>query len=292
VRIRRSSGEVFFDLIVYAVISCVCLCTLYPFLYILAISLSEVKYVTLNEVFLLPKGLNFAAYEIVIQYKGIWQAYTNTLFYTAAGTLVSLTLTSLAAYPLSRKDWKLRKAATLMIALTLWFSGGIIPFYLVFKELNLLDTRASILLYSAVSAYLIIIMRSYIESLPKELEDSAKIDGANDIRIFTQIILPLSKPVLAVIGLYYAVAKWNSFFWERIFLSDINLMPLQVLLVRMIRDNTFSAEIQKSLMNRQEVMPITIQYAAIIVTVLPIIMVYPFLQKHFVKGVMIGAIKS
>ncbi|MGV2643682.1 ABC transporter permease subunit, partial [Clostridium perfringens] len=162
----------------------------------------------------------------------------------------------------------------------------------VMRDLHLLNSRMGILLYAAISTFYIIIVRTYFESLPKEIEESAKIDGASDIRIFLQMALPLSKPVLAAIGLYYAVGKWNSFFWELILLSKEQFMPVQVLLVRIIRDSSFDKEMEKALVQSSGVLPITIQYAAIVITALPIIMAYPFLQKYFVKGGMIGAVKS
>jgi len=289
---RRSAGSFIYDFVVYAVVVLVCIITLYPFIYVLSVSVSEPNSVLKNEVMLLPKGFNLSSYATVLKYDGIWVAYFNTLFYTVVGTSISLIMTALAAYPLSRKDWKFRNAGTIFLAITLWFGGGMIPFFLVFRNLNLLDTRLSVLLYAAISTFYIIVMRTYFESLPKELEESAKIDGANDLRILWQIVVPLSKPVFAVIGLYYAVAKWNSFFWEMILLKNNALMPLQVMLVRIIRDSVFGQEIQRVMTQGEKVIPITIQYSAIVITVLPIIMVYPFLQRYFVKGVMIGAIKS
>ncbi|MEC0088943.1 hypothetical protein PMSD_13625 [Paenibacillus macquariensis subsp. defensor] len=289
---KIEKGDIFFGIFIYAFVIGVCVLTLYPFLYILSISLSNTGSVTRNEVFLLPKGFNLAAFQTVLSYKGIMVAYGNTIFYTVVGTILSLLLTTLAAYPLSRQDWKFRNIATVFLVITLWFGGGIIPFYLVMKNLHLLDTRLSILLYAAISTFYIIIVRSYFESLPKELEESAKIDGANDLRIFIQIILPLSKPVLAAIGLYYAIGKWNSFFWEMILINNEKLLPVQAVLVRIIRDSSFDREMEKALVQNAAVLPITIQYAAIIVTSLPIIAIYPFLQKYFVKGVMIGAVKS
>ena len=289
---RRTAGGFLYDFVVYAVIVLVCIVTLYPFIYVLSVSVSEPNSVLKNEVILLPKGFNLNSYATVLKYDGIWVAYLNTLFYTVVGTSISLIMTALAAYPLSRKDWKFRNTGTIFLAITLWFGGGMIPFFLVFRHLNLLDTRLSVLLYAAISTFYIIVMRTYFESLPKELEESAKIDGANDLRILWTIVVPLSKPVFAVIGLYYAVAKWNSFFWEMILLKNNALMPLQVMLVRIIRDSVFGQEIQRVMTQGEKVIPITIQYSAIVITVLPIIMVYPFLQKYFVKGVMIGAIKS
>lgn len=289
---RVDASDALYFAFIYLFIIVTCIVMLYPFIYILSVSISDTDSVMRNEVLLWPKGLNWSAYETVLSYKGMIVAYGNPIFYTVAGTFLSLLLTTMAAYPLSRKNWKMRNFAAMFLAIPLWFGGGMIPFYMVMRDLHLLNTRTGILLYAALSTFYIIIVRTYFESLPKEIEESAKIDGASDIRIFLQIALPLSKPVLAAIGLYYAVGKWNSFFWELILLSKESLMPVQVLLVRIIRDSTFDKEMEAALVHSSGVLPITIQYAAIVVTALPIIMAYPFLQKYFVKGVMIGAVKS
>lgn len=285
------SDAVYFTL-VYLFIIVTCIVMLYPFIYIISVSISSTDSVMRNEVFLWPEGFNLSAYKTVFNYKGIMIAYGNTIFYTVVGTLLSLILTTLAAYPLSRKNWKMRNFAAIFIAVPLWFGGGMIPFYMMMRDLHLLNSRLGILLYAAISTFYIIIVRTYFESLPKEVEESAKIDGASDARVFLQIALPLSKPVLAAIGLYYAVGKWNSFFWEMILLTKQSLLPVQVMLVRIIRDSSFDKEMEQALVQNAGVLPITIQYAAIVITALPIIMAYPFLQKYFVKGVMIGAIKS
>ncbi|MGG3281799.1 carbohydrate ABC transporter permease [Paenibacillus solani] len=291
-RKRVDVSDTIYFVFIYLFIIVTCIVMLYPFIYILSVSISNTDSVMRNEVLLWPKGINLSAYETVLNYKGMIVAYGNTIYYTVVGTFLSLLLTTLAAYPLSRKNWKLRNFAAIFLAIPLWFGGGMIPFYMVMRDLHLLNSRMGILLYAAISTFYIIIVRTYFESLPKEIEESAKIDGASDIRIFLQMALPLSKPVLAAIGLYYAVGKWNSFFWELILLSKEQLMPVQVLLVRIIRDSSFDKELEKALVQSSGVLPITIQYAAIVVTALPIIMAYPFLQKYFVKGVMIGAVKS
>ncbi|MGG4340956.1 carbohydrate ABC transporter permease [Paenibacillus lautus] len=289
---RVDASDVIYFVFIYLFIIVTCIVMLYPFIYILSVSISDTDSVMRNEVLLWPKGINWSAYETVLNYKGMIVAYGNTIYYTVVGTFLSLLLTTLAAYPLSRKNWKLRNFAAIFLAIPLWFGGGMIPFYMVMRDLHLLNSRMGILLYAAISTFYIIIVRTYFESLPKEIEESAKIDGASDIRIFLQMALPLSKPVLAAIGLYYAVGKWNSFFWELILLSKEQFMPVQVLLVRIIRDSSFDKEMEKALVQSSGVLPITIQYAAIVITALPIIMAYPFLQKYFVKGVMIGAVKS
>jgi ABC-type sugar transport system, permease component len=288
----KSPGDKFFSLGCYVFLILVCLISLFPVIYVLSASLSSAGSVMRNEVVLLPQEITWRAYQVVIHYKGIWTAYANTIFYTVTGTAISVVLTALAAYPLSRKRWKARKILSFFVTFTMWFSGGMIPFYLLIRGLGLYDTRLGILLYPAIAAFYVIIMRTYFESLPDEIEEQAKIDGANDLRILFQIIIPLSLPTIAAIALYYGISRWNSFFWEMLLLSDEKKLPVQVLLQRIILAGQFSQDIEKSLTRGEASIPITIKYACIIVTALPIIMIYPFIQKYFVKGVLIGGIKG
>lgn len=289
---KVNAGDRAYIVLCYVFIVFVCILTLYPFLYVIAASLSSSTSVMRDEVYLLPKELTFRAYQVVVQYKGIWVAYANTVFYTAAGSVLSLILTALAAYPLSKQSWGGRKFFSVFVAFTMWFSGGMIPFYLVFRYLNLLNTRAAIILYPAIAAFYVIIMRSYFEGIPEEIEEAAKLDGAQELQILFKIILPLSKPVLACVGLYYAVGRWNSYFWEMTFLSDQSKLPVQVVLQRIILAGNLGQDIERALSRGEASVPITIQYACIMVTALPIIMLYPFVQKYFVKGVMIGGVKG
>jgi putative aldouronate transport system permease protein len=245
-----------------------------------------------NEVVLLPSEFTLRAYQVVVKYKGIWSAYLNTIFYTVAGTCISIGLSILAAYPLSKKRWAVHKAMGLMVIFTLWFSSGMIPFFLVMHSLKLTDSRLGILLYPAINAMYVVILRTYFQSLPLSLEESAKLEGANDWQILRKIVVPLSKPVLAAIGLYYAIARWNSFFWESILLTDDSRVPVQVLLRRIILSSQLGQEISAALSRGEATVPITIKYASIIITVLPVIVIYPFFQKYFVSGALVGSIKE
>lgn len=291
-RSKMGFGEIAFTCICYLIVIFVCVVTLYPFIYIISASLSSATSVMKNEVVLFPVEFTTRAYSVVMEYKGIWTAYLNTIFYTFFGTLLSLALTILAAYPLSKERWVPRKAMTLFVVFTMWFGGGMIPFYLVMRALHLLDTRLGILLYPAISAFYVIIFRTHFQSLPNSLEESAKIEGANDAQILLKIILPISKPIMAAIALYYAVGRWNSYFWEMLLLSSNDKFPVQVLLQRIVISSQLGQDIAKALTRGEASIPTTIKFAAIIITTAPIILIYPFLQKYFIKGALIGSVKE
>jgi putative aldouronate transport system permease protein len=289
---KMGAGEIAFVSACYIIIIFVCIVTLYPFIYLVAASLSSATSVMKNEVFLIPKGFTLRAYNVVLQYKGIWLSYLNTVFYTFAGTLLSLALTILAAYPLSKNRWAPKKIMSLFIVFTMWFGGGMIPFFLVMRSLNLVDNRLGILLYPAISAFYVIIFRTHFQSLPLSLEESATLEGANDLQILVKIMLPLSKPIMAAVALYYAVGRWNSYFWEMLLLSDDKKVPVQVLLQRIIIASELGQDIAKALTRGEASIPTTIKFAAIIITTLPIILIYPFLQKYFVSGALVGSVKE
>ncbi len=289
---KKTFGEKIYIGVCYLIILVMCVLTLYPFIYLISASFSSATSVMKNEVFLLPKNFTLRAYDVVFKYKGIWTAYLNTIFYTVAGTVLSLLMTIFAAYPMSKKRWALKKPMGLFITFTMWFGGGMIPFYLTMKNLGLLDTRLGILLYPAISAFYVIIFRTHFESLPVALEESAKMEGANDFQILFSIILPLSKPIIAAISLYYAIDRWNAYFWEMLLLSDDSKVPVQVLLQRIIINSQLGQDIAKALSPGEATIPNTIKYAAIMITTLPIIMIYPFLQKYFVSGALVGGVKE
>lgn len=289
---KMGISEIAFVSVCYIIILFVCIVTLYPFLYLISASLSSAASVMRNEVFLIPKDLTVRAYTVVLKYKGIWAAYGNTIFYTGIGTLLSLGLTILAAYPLSKERWAPRKLMSLFVVFTMWFSGGMIPFYLVMRSLHLLDSRLGILLYPAISAFYVIIFRTHFQSLPVSLEESAKLEGANDLQILVKILIPLSKPIMAAVALYYAVSRWNSYFWEMLLLNDDKKVPVQVLLQRIIISSQLGQDIAKALSPGEATIPTTIKFAAIMVTTVPIIVIYPFLQKYFVSGALVGSVKE
>lgn len=291
-KLRRSFGDNAFLFLSYFFVIVLCLAALYPIIYVVSASLSSSKAVMKNEVVLWPVGFTTQAYNVVLLYKGIWSSFFNSVFYTVAGTFISIVMTILAAYPLSKKHWGPRKMMNLMIVFTMWFGGGMIPFFLLMKGLNLLDNRFGILIYGAISAFYVIIFRTHFESIPDSLEESAKIEGANDMQILLSIMIPLSKPVISAIALYYAVGKWNSFFWETILLSSPEKQPLQVLLQRIVSASQLEEAAAKQLSRGEQTTPQTIKFAAIVFTSLPIVIVYPFLQKYFVAGTLTGAVKG
>ncbi|MDO3681877.1 carbohydrate ABC transporter permease [Paenibacillus ehimensis] len=266
--------------------------TLYPFVYMAAVSLSKDIYVMRNEVFLWPKGFNLNMYEVVFRDKQIWSAYGNTILYVTLGTAVSLVVTSMGAYALSRKDMVFQRGFTLMIVFTMFFSGGMIPTFLVVRELGLVDTIWAMVLPGAVNTWNLIIMRTFFSGMPKELEESGRMDGLTDIGVFVRIVLPLSKAVFATIGLFYAVALWNNFYLPLLYLRQPDLFPLQVLLRNLILAGAVNSGEVTSIGGDNLIVEDSLKFATIMVSTVPILLVYPFIQKYFVKGVMIGAVKG
>jgi putative aldouronate transport system permease protein len=289
---KRSFSEKLSSIFIATILILLSIVCLYPFVYVFSASFSSGNAVITGEVLLFPKDITLDSYKSILAKEGLWQAYGNTVFYTVAGTAFSILLTICGAYPLSKSRLVGRTFVAFFIAFTLWFGAGLIPTYLNFKELGLLDTRTSIIVGFAVSAFLVILLRTFFQSIPDSLEESAKMDGANDLQILRHIYLPLSKPALVTVGLIYAVGKWNSYFWAMVLLNDESKIPLQVLLKKMIVEMSLNEELTGSMNAANAMSQETFIYATIIVSILPIVLVYPFLQKYFVKGTMIGGIKE
>ncbi|WP_342478085.1 carbohydrate ABC transporter permease [Paenibacillus sp. FSL H7-0350] len=266
--------------------------TLYPFLHMLAVSLSSDVNVIKNTVSFWPKGFNVKMYELVLGDPKIWTAYKNTLIYTVLGTLISLVVTSTGAYALSRRDMALRRTFTMLIVVTMFFSGGMIPTFLVVRSLDMVDTVWGMVLPGAVSTWNLILMRTFFSGIPKELEESGRMDGLNDIGIFMRIIIPLSKASFATIALFYAVGMWNNFIYPLLYLRTPDLFPLQVLLRNLVLAGSASSGDVTGIGGDNQVVEESLKYATIMVSTLPILTVYPFVQKYFVKGAMIGAVKG
>ncbi|GIP28388.1 putative ABC transporter permease protein YtcP [Paenibacillus sp. J23TS9] len=265
---------------------------LYPFVYMLAISLSGDVYVMKGEVTLWPKGWNLRMYELVLGDPKIWTSYRNTIIYTLLGTAIAMLVTSMGAYALSRKDMMFHKGFTLLIVFTMFFGGGMIPTFLVVRSLGLVDTIWGMVLPGAVSTWNLILMRTFFSGIPKELEESGRMDGLNDIGIFFRIIVPLSKPVFATISLFYAVGIWNNFLYPLLYLRSQELFPLQVLLRNLVLAGSVSSGQVTQIGGDNLVVEDSLKYATIMVSTLPILILYPFVQKYFVKGSMIGAVKG
>lgn len=282
-----------FDVIVYALLTLLVVATLYPLLYVLFASFSDAGQLIVNKGILWkPLGFSLEAYKSVLANPGIANGYRNTLFILVAGVLVNLVMTSLGAYVLSRKNVMWNNVFMFFIVFTMFFGGGLIPLYLVVKGVGLLDSLWSTIIPFAVSTFNLIIMRTAFMGIPDSLEESAKIDGANHFTILFRIIIPLSMPVIAVMILYYAVDKWNGWFYASIFIKSRELFPLQLVLREiLIANSTDSMAAGASASDRFQIGE-TIKYATIMVATVPILCVYPFVQRFFVKGVMVGSLKG
>lgn len=287
---KRSRGESVFNVFNILLLTLVMFITLYPFYYTVIASISDGSQVLGGNVVFLPKGMTLQAYVKIRTIDHFWRAYGNTLFYTAFGMLASMTIMTMGSYALSRRRLKGRRLFGMLISFTMWFNAGMIPFYMNLDQLHLLDKRFTIIFGFACSAFYIIIMRSYFEGLPAELEESAKIDGLSNFGIFLKIMLPLSTPMLATIALYCAVDRWNGYFWAMIILKDINKVPLQVLLKKLIIENQVLASLDNS--GVFDYTRETLVYAIVVISLIPIIAVYPFVQRFFVKGITVGAVKG
>ncbi|ANS73871.1 sugar ABC transporter permease [Paenibacillus yonginensis] len=291
---KGPSDERWFDVIVYLIAAMIIMLVLYPLLFVVSASFSDPARVLSGEVWLLPKGANLEAYNNILHNEQIWIGYRNSILYTVVGTLINIMMTLLAAYPLSRPDLPGRKGLMLIITLTMFFSGGLIPSYLLVKSLGMVDTMWALIIPGAISTYNLIVMRTYFQSsIPWELQEAAHIDGCSNWRLLISIILPLSKPILAVMVLFYAVGHWNAFFNALIYIRSERLYPLQLIL-REILMISQSAGVDGGNVGMEEkiLLSESIKYAVIIVSSLPVLIMYPFVQRHFVKGVMIGSIKG
>ena len=281
-----------FHLISTFILLFVVVVTLYPFVHMLAVSLSSDVHVMRNEVSLWPKGLNFKMYEIVLGDPKIWTAYKNTLIYTVLGTVIAMVVTSMGAYSLSRPQMAFRTPLTMLIVFTMFLSGGMIPTFLVVRSLGLVDTLWGMVLPGAVSTWNLILMRTFFSGIPRELEESGRIDGLNDIGIFLRIIVPLSKASFATIALFYAVGLWNNFIFPLLYLRSQDMFPLQVLLRNLVLAGSVSSGDVTRIGGDNQIVEESLKFATIMVSTLPILIVYPFIQKYFVKGAMIGAVKG
>ncbi|MDF2921866.1 MAG: transporter permease [Paenibacillaceae bacterium] len=264
---------------------------LFPFLYVLGVSFTSQAEAMRRSIVIIPEHITLAAYKEILGTKLIYSAYRVTLFVTAAGTLLNLAFTMLTAYPLARKSLKGRRFFLLYIVFTMLFSGGMIPQYLLVKELGMLNSVWSLMVPGLISAFNLLIVKGFFEQLPEAIDESARMDGAGELRILWSVVLPLSAPILATIGLFYAVGHWNSFFDAVLYIQDADKYPLQVVLRNILLGAT--ALNNENIPDMQDaVNPISIQMAAVIVTTVPILLVYPFIQKHFAKGVLLGSVKG
>lgn len=291
---RTFGGDQMFDVGVTVIAAFVVVIVLVPLLFVLAASFSDPDLVVRGKVLLIPKGFTMKAYQMVFENKDIWKGFRNTCFYTVAGTAISVTLTVLAAYPLSKKELPGRNIFMMLILFTMYFSGGMIPTYLVVKDLGMYDTVWALLIPAAISTYNLIVAKTFFEnSIPTEVYESARLDGCNNIAMLPKIVLPLSKAILAVLVLYYAVGIWNAYFDALIYLRNSNLHPLQIILRNiLLLGQTEQMGTNDVGMAEKVKMAEAVKYSAIVVSSIPMLILYPFVQKYFVKGVMIGAVKG
>ncbi|CAM3629876.1 MULTISPECIES: carbohydrate ABC transporter permease [Paenibacillus] len=264
---------------------------LYPFIYMLAVSLSDSAAIASGTVWLWPKGFNLDMYRYVFEDGRVLKGYQNTLIYVVLGTAISLMVTALGAYSLSKTKLVMGKPILMLIVFTMFFNGGMIPTFLVVKELGFVNTVWGMVLPGAVGTWNLLIMRTFFMGMPQELEESGKIDGLSEVGIFFRIVLPLSKPVLATIGLYYAVGMWNNFMGPLLYLRDADMQPLQVILRNIVLSGQFTGT-DGPVVGDIVVVEDGLKFATIMVSTVPILLVYPFIQKYFVKGALIGSVKG
>ncbi|GEN82393.1 sugar ABC transporter permease [Sporosarcina luteola] len=291
---RESKTDRAFIFFNYFFLTVIALLVIYPLVFVVSASLSNPQYVISGEMWLWPKEFTVDAYEKVFKNKDIIIGFMNTVKYTVVGTVLNVIMTILAAYPLSRRDFKGRGLIMAFIVFTIFFSGGLIPTYLLIKDLGMLNTFWVMIIPNAVAVWNIIIMRTFFQSIPHELQESAMIDGCSNFRILWNIVLPLSFPVIAVMVLFYAVGHWNSYFQALIYLQDQEKFPLQLILRQILIQGQMDDMIQTTGESflAQQLSVEGLKYAVLIVANLPMLMLYPFLQRYFVKGVMIGSLKG
>ncbi len=282
------------DIVITLLVLLAVVVTAYPFLYVISVAFSDGGAVSRGEVVLLPKGFSLDAFKMVMNYNQLWTAYGNTAFYTVVGTVCNVIFTCLAAYPLSKKEFSLRRKLNFFVVFTMYFSGGLIPTYMVVTGLGLYNSRWAMILPVLISAYNVMICRSAMEAVPNDLYENASLEGANDFYMLTHIAVPLIKPTLAVLTLYYAVARYNDFFNGMLYLGDSSLQTLQMFLRRVlilssteILQQAGTSGVAAAAQNT-----LKIRYVCIVLAAVPIFLVTPFVQKYLVSGTMLGAVKG
>nr|WP_202887540.1 carbohydrate ABC transporter permease [Cohnella zeiphila] len=293
-RIKESYGDKVFLTFIYILLTAVLIVILYPLVYIASASLSSPLAVSSGKVWLWPVNFSLAGYEAVFRNPQVVLGYANSFFYTIFGTLISTTLTVLVAYPLSRRSFYGRNVLMIFIVITMLFNGGLIPEYLIVKQFGMVDTRWALLIPKAIAVWQIIIARTFFQStIPDELVEASELDGCSDLRFLGSIVLPLSKPIIAVVALMYGIYQWNTYFDALIYLKTQALYPLQLVLRNILILNTVSGgNIDAAeLLKRRDVADL-MKYSLIVVACLPVLVVYPFIQRFFVKGMLIGSVKG
>ncbi|MGL6173409.1 MAG: carbohydrate ABC transporter permease [Cellulosilyticaceae bacterium] len=294
-KIKQSKGDRIFNIINNLILMIILLIVAYPLIYILSASFSDPLAVSSGKVWLWPVDFTLRGYEVVLKHPDIMRGFANALYLTVVGTIVQVIVTIMAAYPLSRRTLYGKGPITLFFTFTMFFGGGLIPSFILINNLGLYNTYWALILPGAVGVYNVIVARTFFQStIPEDLFEAGQLDGCSDIKFLMSVVLPLSKPIIAVLVMFYAVGHWNSYFGPMIYLSDKKLYPLQIILRNILIQNQFNAEMMMDVdaMEKQRGLAELLKYSLIIVSSIPMLILYPFIQKHFVKGVMIGAIKG
>lgn len=284
-----------FDAVNYFVLAVLIAVVVYPLYFVFIASFSDPNLTNTGQVLFFPKGVSLKSYELIFADSKLWIGYKNSLVYTAVGTLINLAAALPAAYAFSRKDLRGSKVLIWIFLFTMYFNGGMIPTYLLIKNLGMLDTIWSLVLPNAVVVYYMLIARTFFATtIPDELLDSSRIDGASDFRFFVSVVLPLSKAIIAVLALYHAIIHWNAYFNAMLYISSASKQPLQIILrsILMATDYTNEAMIDSQSLEEAVILKETVKYSVIIVASIPVLLMYPMVQKYFIKGVMIGAVKG
>lgn len=286
-----SPGDKVFAIVVSVLVGMFTVATLYPFIYIAAVSFSSGFAAQAGKVVLTPIDATIEGYKYILVDPMFWISYRNTFIYTIGGTLMSLAFIIPGAYALSRPQLKGRRFFNLFIAFTMWFNAGLIPFYLNMRDLGLLDSMFGIILAFAVNAFNIILLRNFFESIPQSFEEAARMDGANDFQVLWKVYVPLSKPAIATITLFCMVSRWNGFFWAMVLLQSEEKIPLQVFLrhtiAKLADDDEFAMAVIDASYSAE-----TVTAAIIVCSIVPVLIVYPFIQKYFEKGILLGGVKE
>jgi len=295
-RNQIKEGTTIGNFIIYAFMILVCFITLYPMYYVLILSISDPLEAATMQVYFFPKGLYFRSYAVLVKDTAMWRAYGNTILYVVTGTAMMLLTSATCAYSLTSKKLLGRKIVVIYLLIPMYFSGGLIPSFLLVSQLGLYNTIWAIIIPSGFSIWHIILTRTYFASIPENLRESARIDGANNFSILARIYIPLAKPILAVVSIYTIVGIWNNWFSAMVYLPDMNLQPLQMYLRRVLVEQTVDltklSMAEAEAMARLKLSNSQLKYSMIIFTTLPVIFAYPFFQKYFVKGVMLGSLKG
>jgi len=291
---KKSIGDKIFDFVVYALVTCTVLVTLYPLIYVFSMSISDPHAASAGKVWFLPIGFDLTSMKKILADPSLPLYYYNTIWYTLIGTVATIIVTCLMAYPLSRKEFKLSGFFNRFVMITMFFHGGIIPTYLVVaRNLNLYNNRWVVVITALTSAWYIMITKSFFASLPDELIESANLDGAGNFRIFGQIVIPLSKPILAVLALYQSVAHWNSYFTQMLYITKKEYHPLSLYVRKLVLQSQMNEIMGDEAVSAEDMLALTqIKYGVIVVSVLPMMIIYPFISKYLEKGLMVGAVKG